>query len=147
MFQIKTIIVPTDFSSASLQALSYATEFAKVHEAGILLLHTMEPPVYPVVFGVAPVVAPTLESDLLDLCEQNLEKIRAEHIDAAIKVETVVREGPPFLEIVRCAKERSADLIVIATHGHTGLKHVLLGSTAEKVVREAPCPVLTVRAQ
>ncbi len=75
-----------------------------------------------------------------------MEKFAAEHLaDAGFPVMTEVQMGRPFIEIIRYAREKKIDLIVLGTHGRSGLKHVLLGSVAERVVRKAPCPVLTIR--
>jgi nucleotide-binding universal stress UspA family protein len=76
---------------------------------------------------------------------EQLQIVLPEHIKKSLKVEEILRIGVPFLEIVKAAKEREVDLIVMGTHGRTGLSHVLIGSVAENVVHHAPCPVLTVK--
>ena len=144
MIQIKKILTPTDFSPQSKEALRYAVELAKVHEAEILLAHVMEPPIYPTMFEGAAVAVPPLDESFRKQLEEHLESVRQEEVgDIPSKIS--VREGSPCTELSELAQEEDVDLIVIATHGYTGLKHMLLGSTAEKMVRNAPCPVLTVR--
>ena len=88
-----------------------------------------------------------LESELRSSAAKQLEAMAAKELPAEISRDTTVRVGRPFHEIVEAAREGNADLIILATHGHTGLKHMLLGSTAENVVRHASCPVLIVREQ
>ena len=144
MIKIRKILTPTDFSQHSKEALRYAVELAKVHDAEIILGHVMEPPIYPTMFEGAAVAVPPLDESLRKQLQEHLETMRKEEIgDLPTKV--IVREGSPTNELIELAREEDVDLIVIATHGYTGIKHMLLGSTAEKIVRNAPCPVLTVR--
>jgi len=98
----------------------------------------------PDMITVAPPIMPTLEQ-LTAAVQTAFERVLKDQRLAGLKVQTAVREGAPFYEIVRFARELDVDLIVMGTHGHRGLAHVLLGSVTEKVVRKAPCPVLTVR--
>ena len=144
MFPIRRILVPTDFSDEAKHALRSAVELARIGQSEVVLVHVIEPPVYPVNLGIGPVVVPPLEQDLRERLAQALEQLRQQET-GTLASRVLIRDGRPFLEIVRAAADEHADLIVIATHGYTGLKHVLLGSTAERVVREAPCPVLVVR--
>jgi len=142
-FKIKKILVPIDFSDCSRKALQYALAFAKEHEAAITLLYVVPPPAYPVgEFGG--LEYGNLISDMRTGGEKQLAELAAE-IGHAVTVESEVRTGGPAAEIVAAAQESAADIIVISTHGHTGFKHVLLGSVAEHVIRGAPCPVLVVR--
>lgn len=144
MINIKKILAPTDFSQHSKRALQYAVELGRVHDAEIILGHVMEPPIYPTMFEGAAVAVPPLDESFHRQLREHLETMRKEEIgDLPCKV--IVREGSPTNELVELAREEDVDLIVIATHGYTGIKHMLLGSTAEKIVRSAPCPVLTVR--
>lgn len=145
MAAIKKILVPIDFSESSRQAVRYATELALVDRPAITLLHVYQIPAY--FFPDGSVVAgPELVTQLMNRIEASLAEARreAEALGAA-EVKTVLVQGVPFVEIVRLAEEGAYDLVCMGTHGHTGLRHALLGSTAEKVVRKAPCPVLTVR--
>lgn len=145
MIQLQKILVPTDFSDNARIALDYAAELARSRNAEVLLVHVMEPPIYPVSFGVGPTNLPLMEQDIRRHVEEALERLRREAFGDTIRCRCIVREGQPFVEIVKAAREEGADMIVISTHGHSGIKHLLLGSTAERVVRKAPCPVLTVR--
>jgi nucleotide-binding universal stress UspA family protein len=86
-----------------------------------------------------------MEAELVAISERQLRELATAEIGSSVAWKPIIRQGRPATEIVEAAREIEADLIVIATHGHTGLKHVLLGSVAENVVRHAPCPVLTVR--
>ncbi len=141
--KVKKILVPIDFSDCSEKALIYAIQLAKEFCATIDVLYVV-PPYYAYdPYGVAEFER--IEKELRANGEQKLAALILEKVPQGLPVETVVRNGRPATEIVEAARELNADLIIISTHGHTGLKHVLLGSTAESVVRHAPCPVLTVR--
>ncbi len=142
-FQIKTILVPLDFSSFSRQALASAISLAQKFGAKIVLLHVYQPVAYPESFAISPACA-ALEARLHDEFKDMAGPLKLNQ-DAPVSVETLVCIGRPFEEIVNAARSVYADIIVIATHGHTGLKHVLLGSTTELVVRHADCPVLVLR--
>ena len=146
MIRFQTILVPTDFSSAAKQAIPYAAHLARP-DGEILLVHVMELPHYPTLFEGTALVVPPIDENLRKQLEAQLEKSAAEVRDSGLRCRSILREGPPTSELLDCAKEQSADLIVIATHGYTGIKHMLLGSTAEQVVRHACCPVLTIRAE
>lgn len=142
--RLKTILVPVDFSDFSAKAVKYAACFAKQFGATLTLVHVVEPIRYP----ESVLIPPEMEEANLDrikLARSSLKDFVKRHVPASVGSETLTRLGHPFLEITTAAKDLDADLIVIATHGHAGIKHLLLGSTAERVVRLAPCPVLTVR--
>src|SRR5262245_55859864 len=146
MIEIRRILVPTDFSSHSQNALRYAAALAEKFGSRICLLHVVQDLAVfiPDMITVAPPILPAPEqmtSAVQDAFERLVKENRLEHLT----VEREVREGNPFAEIVRFAREQNVDLIVMGTHGHTGLAHMLLGSVTEKVVRKASCPVLTVR--
>ena len=142
---LKQILVPIDFSDCSLRALDLASTIALPFGAKLTLLHVVEPGVYQQsYFGVTP----PLEESNQNLVEAGRERLSAlgrKRIGHRLRTESLVRIGRAHSEIPDTASALSADLIVMGTHGYTGLKHVLLGSTAERVVRHAPCPVLTVR--
>ena len=146
-FRLKKILAPTDFSEASVKALRYAGAFARQSGAKILLLHVVEPVYYPM-YGTE--IIPDLgavQVELLTASRTHLEEFsRAKGVDGG-PLELIVSEGVAWAEIIIAAKQQEADLIILSTHGHTGLRHALLGSTAERVVRHAGCPVLTVREQ
>ena len=145
MDKISRILFPTDFSEHSTYARDFAVQRAKDFGASLLILHVIEDPVYPVdvtPFGFSPIEFSRERRDQVDKMMADVVK---EIGDAGIEIRTLVTEGKPFMEIIATAREERIDLIVIGTHGRTGLSHVLLGSVTEKVVRKAPCPVLTVR--
>jgi len=143
-FRIKTILVPIDFSDCAKKALQYALPLAKEHEAAITLVHVIATPSYPIgEFGGLEYA--TLQADTSDLIDKKLNELAVDEAAGEVPVDAVVRTGSPAAEIIDVARKLPADVIVISTHGRTGLKHVLLGSVAEQVVRHAPCPVLVVR--
>ena len=144
--RLSRILVPVDFSEPSLKALQYAIRFAEQFGAEITLQHVVEPIVYPSEIGYAAEEIPMLsEQTLVKSAGERLVKLAREAVRPPLRVQTVISIGSPFHEITALAKDRNVDLIIVTTHGYTGLKHVLMGSTAERVVRHAPCPVLTVR--
>jgi nucleotide-binding universal stress UspA family protein len=141
VLRIQSILVPTDFSPPSLKALRYAEDLAGQYGAKLILLNVIEPIGPTPDFAYNPMVLDN--AAIVASAQKNLKKFAAkEGLDG---VSTYVRQGVPYHEISRAATELKADLICLATHGYTGLKHVFMGSTAERVVRHAPCPVLVVR--
>jgi len=142
MIRIDKILTPTDFSDPSRQALNYACELAKRFGAELRLLHVVQPPSTVAVYGT-PVPEEILHPE--PAAQQELEKLEVPGGDQIREIVREIQTGPPFVEIVRYAKANDVDLIVMGTHGRGGIVHALLGSVAEKVVRKAPCPVLTVR--
>ena len=143
--KLQQILVPIDFSASSRKALHYALSFAQQYRAKLTLVHVVEPPMYPTELGYVPVEIESLNKSIQATAEEKLRGLAQELIGSELLGQTLVRMGHPYQEVTQVAKELEADLIVISTHGYTGLKHVLLGSTAERIVRHAPCPVLTVR--
>jgi nucleotide-binding universal stress UspA family protein len=146
MLAIKRILVPTDFSAPSTEATAWAAELAGHFGAGITLVHVYQPVSMILPEGFVLKSVDEIAS-LMSALNAALKEAREQLAKVAPKVavDSVLLEGAPFAEIVRHARQHSFDLIVIGTHGRTGLRHALLGSVAEKVVRKAPCPVLTVR--
>jgi nucleotide-binding universal stress UspA family protein len=142
---LKRILVPIDFSDHSKNALRYAITFAKQFQAELFLIYVVEPTVYPADFSFGQVSIPSFEKELRERGKQELEQLVATYTEGKVSARTIVKTGKPFLEIINIAKKEEVDLIIIATHGHTGVEHILFGSTAEKVVRKAPCPVLSLR--
>ena len=140
--RFQRILVPTDFSEASRQALRYATAFAQPCGSEVTLVHVIEPSPYPE-FGYAHI--PAKEAGLKRDAHKKLESQCEELVRAGVKASSLIRSGSAFHEIAEQARDASADLIVIATHGRGAIAHAFLGSTAERVVRHAPCPVLVVR--
>jgi nucleotide-binding universal stress UspA family protein len=145
-FRIGKILVPVDFSEPSQKALHYARPFAEQFGAGLTLVHVVEPITYPMEFGYIPIETPDLEKQRLTELGAKLAQL-GEDLGASVPVESFIRVGRAWKEIVETAKTQGTDLIIVATHGYTGLQHALLGSVAEKIVRHAPCPVLVVRTE
>jgi nucleotide-binding universal stress UspA family protein len=143
-FALRLILVPIDFSDASRKAVQYAVPLARQFGSHLLLVHVV-PVHYFVGSEFGPVDVPIPERELIENSEQALTRFAGEEIGNTVPVTTRVSRGQPVHEIVAVAQQAGADLILLSTHGHTGLKHVLLGSVAENVVRYAPCPVLVVR--
>lgn len=143
MIQIRRIVCPTDFSPTADRAVAYAAEMARSFGAELLLLHVVPEMTYPLrSFGMASAF-PHLRDELHLRAAEELQKVKA--TIAGANVSTLLRDGEAHVQVLECAKEIGADLVVMGTHGHTGLRHAFLGSTAEKVVRLSECPVLTVR--
>jgi nucleotide-binding universal stress UspA family protein len=141
----KYILVPTDFSDAADYALDYAIELAKTLQARLTVLHVFH--LSSLALGEAP---PAVLDDTLKAMEANVQQQiqmdLARVQQAGLQGDSVIVEGVPFQAIIDTARDSGADLIVMGTHGRTGLTHVLMGSVADKVVRLAPCPVLVTRA-
>jgi universal stress protein A len=144
-FSLKRILVPIDFSDSARRALYYAGALAARFDARILPLHVVEPIIYPSDMAFAPMAAEMPTKVSVDATQGKLQEWCEAVLPAGALEKPLIRIGQPFHEIAMAAQELRVDLIVISTHGYTGFKHVLLGSTAERVVRHAPCPVLTVR--
>ena len=146
MAAIKLIVYPTDFSDLSRHALDHAILLAERFDAALHCVHVLDDSYqyWMTLSAEAIPVAPPIE-ELAAAAEKELEQFVAEHVPAGLHAERTVLRGRPFIEIIRYAREVGADMIVMGTHGRSAIKQVLLGSVAEKVVRKAPCPVLTVR--
>ncbi len=142
--KFRKVLVPIDFSNLSKTALPWAAFLAAQFRAEIVLLHVVEK--FPIDYLLGRELMNHTIVPLMKQSEADLEGI-ATHLtqSTGVKASAVVREGRPYEEICAAAKALTADLIVQTTHGYTGLKHVWLGSTAERVVRHAPCAVLVVR--
>jgi nucleotide-binding universal stress UspA family protein len=140
------ILVPVDFSASSGKAIAYADAFAATFGTSITLLHVVEPIVLPSEFGYVPAPSPEEELKQLEAIKARLHRI-AEKLDSAKSADVEVRVGRPWQEITAAVPDLGVDLLVITTHGRTGIKHVLMGSVAEKIVRHAACPVLVVRPE
>ena len=141
---IQHILVPFDFSPYAEQALAYAIGLAQILQARLTLLYVRDT----MSWGVAQAEAtlpPSYWVELETSIAEGMEEPLARVHEAGLQGETVLAQGIPFQTIIETARDNSVDLIVIGTHGRTGLTHVLMGSVAEKVVRLAPCPVLVTR--
>lgn len=142
-FKLRHILVPIDFSDSSRQAVAFAVPLARKFGATITLVHVVQPVVYP--DEVGPWVVS--EQFVSKASSKELAAWGRKLLPAALLGKTLVRFGQPYHEISEAARTQKVDLLVITTHGRTGLQRALLGSTAERVVRHAPCPVLTVRVR
>lgn len=142
MIQLKRVLLPTDFSELSSEAIKYACALAEQFDAELHMLHVYENVVIHE-YGMG-IDWDKLAKEARNAAEAHMKKL----LDPAwSEGRTIIRataEGPPFLQIIRYARQHEIDLIVMATHGRSGVSHMLIGSVAEKVVRKAPCPVLTV---
>ena len=143
MTPIRTILHPTDFSARSEHAFQLACSLARHHNARLIVLHVLERPLIGYT-GVAMAPPPPPPStDERQALQEQLHQIQAS--DPAVPVEHLLVEGGTAAAILQIAQERQTDLIVMGTHGRTGLGRLLMGSVAEKVLRDATCPVLTVK--
>jgi len=143
LLNLKRILVPTDFSEASNAAYRYALRFAQQFRAELHILHVLEPACPPDLAGFPGM--PAFSDVERGPTEKKLRAWTHSVAAMGVSAKMAVRNGLPSHEIVEAAKDLDIDLIIIATHGYTGWKHFCIGSTAERVVRAAPCPVLVVR--
>jgi len=144
---IQHILVPMDFSGFARQALTCAVPLARKLRAKISLVHVAQSPVAMRTMPDGGLVMPVNTDKLISVAKTHLDELATQLLPATLRGRTVVREGNPANEVVAAAKSLKADLIVLSNTGRSGLKRVLLGSTAERIVRHAPCPVLTMRRQ
>ena len=142
MITLKKILVPTDFSEHSNKAALYGAELARKFRAELHLMHSIE--MTPLMYGEGAYIAPETEAEVEAAATLQLEKQLADSV-GDLTIVRKIEHGHPFVETIRYAKENDIGLIVLGTHGRGAIAHMLLGSVAEKVVRKAPCPVLTVR--
>lgn len=141
----RRILLPSDFSDCSAEAARAARRLAEIFGARLTVLHVLDEPAAldPMFRGEVPLEL--LRGRMEQYAREAMEAFVAAGLQGAGNVETRIASGVPYREILREARETGADLIVIGTHGRTGVEHAIFGSTAEKVVRMAPCPVLTIR--
>ena len=140
MMTIQTILHPTDFSECSEPAFQLACSLARDHGARLVVLHVIPPPI--LVDGGDPVVA-AIHEEFYNQQREKLGRLRPR--DSAVRVEYRLVNGDPVGEILRAARDSDCGMIVMGTHGLTGLRRIVVGSVAEGVLREAVCPVVTVR--
>ena len=149
MVRIKNILVPTDFSDFSKYALDYAITIAQAFKANIILIHVTPEKEIDSIRQTSPYLEPGRIEELLKGREsedrKKLDGFLPPEMQKGITTETIHKVGTPFLEIINAAKQKEVDLIVMATHGRSGLSHILFGSVAENVVRKSTCPVLSIR--
>ena len=146
MVMYKHILCPTDFSGPANKALEYACDLAKQYDAELHLLHVLPDPVAALTaYGpVVSAIPPDWEESMRAQVNKQLDDALDKNWEKGKKVHRAISEGVPFAEIIRYARDNAIDLIVMGTHGRTGFNHFIMGSEAEKVVRKAPCPVLTI---
>lgn len=142
---IRHILAPTDFSDYSKDVIRYALELAQTFGAKLSLLHVVELPPYPIEGFVPSTMGADLLNDLERQASAELAQVLPQAQEAKIEVTRSVVIGSPFQKIIETAEAEHVDLIVMATHSRTGLSHLIIGSVAERAVRTAPCPVLTIR--
>jgi nucleotide-binding universal stress UspA family protein len=139
--RFERILVAADFSACSNKAVEWAAAFALQFQARLWLIHVLE--LNYVGSGLGEIEAPLLESEQRQNAQQQCSQLTETRL-GGVACETVLRPGRPWHEITEAAKELHVDMIIMGTHGYIGFQHVLMGSTAERVVRHAPCPVLVV---
>ena len=145
--KIRNILATTDFSKESITGVRYALALAKKAGAAVALLHVAEFPTPPPMPGMRSFTFSLQDSEIAKRASVRLKTLARRESKGDLNLTPIVRTGNSLYGIITTARERAADLIVIATRGYTGAKRALLGSTAERVVRHAPCPVLTVPAR
>jgi len=147
MIKMSKILYPTDFSDLSLVALNYAKSFALQYGAELHCIHVLDDAYqYWLMLGPDGVPAGPDPQQVQQAVQGQMAEFARKHLSDIPQVVTKIITGRPFVEIVQYARDQEIDMIVIASHGRSGLKHVLMGSVAERVVRKSPCPVLSVRS-
>lgn len=146
--QPRRILWPTDFSPLSLHGGRYARAFQADFGAELHVIHVLPPPLSPDVAMMVPTEAPMALADpgLLDECRQSLENLINQHFGGDPSIRRDASFGNPWNVVCDYAKRNDIDLVIVSTHGRTGISHALIGSTAERIVQHAPCPVLTVKS-
>ncbi|MFA4918544.1 MAG: universal stress protein [Thermodesulfovibrionales bacterium] len=143
--EIKSILFPTDFSEGSAEALKYAVEFANRYGARLYVLHVIYDIAKASGWYVPHVSMDAIYKDIQEGAKKELDNFGVNELGGLKNIERIVQTGVPYQEIMSCAVKNKIDMIIIGTHGRTGIDRILFGSTAAQVVRNAPCPVLTVR--
>ncbi len=145
MIRLKRLLVPTDFSDSARLALRYACSFAQEYEAELLLVHVVENVAVGYANDLFPVPMAEVVQELTSYARAELDSLAKDVEGQGIRVRVVLTQGKPSAEILHLAAEEKADMIVLGTHGKGMLDQAIFGSTTERVVRKAPCPVLSVR--
>jgi len=143
--KVEKILFPTDFSQGSYHALPYAVDLAKHYNAKLYILHVIYDIAATAYSHVPHISMDEFYKELSGWAQKEIETCCIEEIRGLSDVEKVVLKGIPYEEIIKFAAKEKIDMIVIGTYGRTGLERFIFGSTAERVVRRAPCPVMTVR--
>jgi len=145
VINLRRILVPTDFSESANHALAYGISFAREYKAELVLLHVVETLSVGYAGDLFPVPMAEVLNEITAYARGELAKAAAQAGERGVTARQVVIQGKPATEVIRYAKEQAIDMIVLGTHGRGVLDHALFGSTTERVVRKAPCPVLTCR--
>lgn len=145
MIKLRKVLVPTDFSESARHAFSYGVSFAREFKAELVLLHVVENLTVGYASDLFPVPMAEVFQEISGYAKAELAKLAEEAKQKQVAVSELVAQGKPSAEIIRYAAENAVDMIVLGTHGKGMLDQALFGSTTERVVRRAPCPVLTVR--
>ena len=145
MIKLRKVLVPTDFSDSARHAFSYGLSFAAEYKAELVLLHVVENLTVGYASDLFPVPMAEVFQEISGYAKAELSKLAEEARKRGVSVSELVVQGKPSAEIIRHAAENEVDMIVLGTHGKGMLDQALFGSTTERVVRRAPCPVLTVR--
>jgi nucleotide-binding universal stress UspA family protein len=143
MIKLQRILVPTDFSDSARHALAYGFSFAAEYRAELILLHVVETVPMGYASELFPVPMGEVFQQMTGYARTELSRLMAEALERGVRARELVAQGKPSAEIVRVAREETVDMIVLGTHGRGMLDKALFGSTTERVVRKAPCPVLT----
>ncbi|MDN3510674.1 MAG: universal stress protein [Candidatus Jettenia sp.] len=144
MTKLKKILCPIDFSPCSTYALNYAIDLSMKDQASLYLIYVIETHINNV-GDVVKQIDLSLEDQQTDNLKMRLINLIPGETREKVYVDTFIVKGVPFVEIIKAAKDKQVDLIIMGTHGRTGLKHILIGSVAERVIQKAPCPVLSIR--
>jgi nucleotide-binding universal stress UspA family protein len=148
MSRVRRILYPTDFSKGSGAALARAVQLAKADRAQLLIVHVLAPVVPIAGEGyISPQVYEDIETSGRKHAQRRLSALQAKAKKAGVRATTLLLEGVAHEQIIRAAKSKKADLIVMGTHGHTGIVRFFLGSVTSRVIAGAPCPVLSVRGR
>ncbi len=145
MIRLKKVLVPTDFSESARHAFTYGVSFAREYKAELVLLHVVENLTVGYASDLFPVPMAEVFQEISGYAKAELARLAEEARGRGVSVQELVVQGKPSVEIIRFAAENQVDMIVLGTHGKGMLDQALFGSTTERVVRRAPCPVLTVR--
>lgn len=144
MIKLKKILCPIDFSECSIYALSYAIDLSTKERASLYLMHVIETHISDM-GDILKQIDLLLDDKQIDNLRMRLTNLIPDNIRTNIHIQPIVEKGIPSVEIIKTAKDNQIDIIIMGTHGRTGLEHILIGSVAERVIRSAPCPVLSIR--
>jgi universal stress protein A len=147
MVSFKNILFPTDLSENSKEAMKYATSLAEHYDASLHIIHVTLGVNQYLAYDVNVYIPDDIKQNERKKLEDNLKKLPPDEMGTPTSVKHEILEGLPVPEISQYIKDNNIDLVVMGTHGHTGLKHLIIGSVAENIVRSSPVPVLTIHAK